>query len=560
MSNRTEFSFQPGQPTIALSRVFEAPHRRVFEAWTQPEQVRRWYNLQGLKLSECEIDLQAGGKWRLVFSGPQGRAHSISGVYHEVAPPHRLVHSYWHDDAPHFEATETLEFRENGESTLLTSTLLHKSVESRDAHVRSGMQDRAAQILDSLAEHIESRATDADGAQAEGAAAADAPRQEPARSLSRKTQIPWRSLSAALLVFFLAGGALYGSLSRRAAAGYVTQVVERGPVSRIVAVTGTVEGGEAVQVRAAVSGVIAALYCDVGAKVEAGRLCVQIDARPYQNMIERNKAELAAAERRLEADDARLNSAKAVLERSQDSARQGAATRKTHVGSVSGVAREEERVRRDRREIDRLRAALEAAEDGVRRSRIVAPIDGMVTSRSVAIGQTVKRENETPILTIAPDLTLARVAAHVNAGEMDEMKVGDKASLVADNLPARVFAGEISHVGREGAGQGKVVVSVPNPDLSLAPGMKTTVQIVAAQRDDVIRVPDRALRYSSGPQGARGQAAAPPPGWARLKVLRNDRPESVLVKLGLDDGDYTEIAEGELRLGDKLIVAEHSGN
>ena len=554
MSNRTHFSCQPGQPTIGLSRIFEAPYRRVFEAWTQPEQVKRWYNLQGLKLSECEIDLQAGGKWRLVFKGPQGRTHSISGEYHEVAPPHRLVLSYRHDDAPRFDATETLEFQESGQNTLLTSTLLHTSVDNRDQHVRSGMQDRVAQILDSLADHVESRETEPAGLRDEAGA-----RQSPYAVPSGKAKASRRFLLAGALLLFLAGGGLYWSLGQRAAPGYVTQIIDRGPVSRIVAATGTIEPGDPAQVRAAASGAIAGLYCDAGAKVKAGQLCAQIDERPYQANVERNQAELAAAERRLKLDEAHLDSAKAALERSQAATSQGVAARKALAKSVAAVEREQERIRLAKLEIDRLRAALGAAEDGVRRTRILSPIDGTVASRSVAIGQMVQNEKETPIFVIDPELTLVRVAAHVDTGAIGDIKPGDKASLIVDELPGRVFEGEISEIGREGSGEGQVVINVPNPDLSLAPGMKTNAQIVVAQRDDVIRVPDRALSYSSS--NAEGQnPEAPPPGWARLSLLRDDKPVSILAKLGLDDGDYTEIVEGEVQPGDKLIVEKRSRN
>lgn len=561
MANRTEFTFQPGQASIALSRVFEAPHWRVFEAWTQPEQVKRWYNLQGFTLSHCEIDLRAEGKWRLVFNGPLGREHGVSGEYREVAPPHRLVQSCRHDDAPHLEAVETLEFRDNDGKTLFTSTMVHKSVDNRDKHIRSGMQDGATQILDRLAEHLEGGETEADGVPGENLAAASGRSLGTASGSAVKARADWRLLAAALLVLFLAAEALHWFFGQGAIPRYVTEVVDRGPVSRTVTVAGVVERRADVDVRAVSSGKIRGLYCDAGMKVKAGQLCAKIDSRHYQSLAARNKAELAVAERRLKKDAGRLVLARTTLERNKALAGQGGAASKALNRSVAALEREQSRVTLDRKETDRLRAALQLAEKDVKHTEIISPIDGTVASQTVAIGQTVQSGKGTRLFVIVPNLALVRVAAHVNAAKMGEITLGDKASLTANALHGRVFEGKISRIEQppepEGPTSGEVFIDVPNPDLLLAPGMEMAGQIIASQRVNVIRIPDRAFRYSPSTLGAqRRNPGAPPPGWARLWILREEKAAIVLAKPGLDDGAHTEMVKGDLLPGDRLIVGE----
>ncbi len=146
----------PSDREIVLTRVFDAPRRLVFEAWTKPEHVRRWYGCGGYSLQVCEIDLRVGGAWRYALRAPDGITHTLQGTYREIVPPSRLVYTEQYV-TPGFtsgEAIVTVLFAEHDGMTTLTSSILHASKENRDRHVGSGMESGAGETLDRLAEHL----------------------------------------------------------------------------------------------------------------------------------------------------------------------------------------------------------------------------------------------------------------------------------------------------------------------------------------------------------------------------------------------------------------------
>jgi uncharacterized protein YndB with AHSA1/START domain len=150
----------PTDREIVMTRVFDAPRHLVFEAWTKPEHVPHWWGWRGSTLPVCEIDLRPGGAWRFVLRKPDGKEHAFKGVFREIATPDRLVYTECFDDAsvgsPEWLTTVT--FEEHGGKTKLTSTVLHKSKEARDGHLKAGMESGAAHTLDRLAEYLDVRA------------------------------------------------------------------------------------------------------------------------------------------------------------------------------------------------------------------------------------------------------------------------------------------------------------------------------------------------------------------------------------------------------------------
>lgn len=153
MTNRTQFTIAPGQPTIVLRRVFDAAPHLVFEASTKPEYLARWWGFRDSTLTECQVDLRPGGAWRFVLRMADGSLHGFGGVYREVVPAKRLVYTFHYDGFPDAEAVETITFEQQPEGkTLLTATVLHSSVANRDGHVASGMEAGATESHDRLAE------------------------------------------------------------------------------------------------------------------------------------------------------------------------------------------------------------------------------------------------------------------------------------------------------------------------------------------------------------------------------------------------------------------------
>jgi uncharacterized protein YndB with AHSA1/START domain len=141
----------PTDREIALTRVFDAPRALVFEAFSKPELLKRWFGPRGWSLVVCDVDLRVGGGFRFVLRGPDGREMGMRGVYREIVPPERSVHVESFDDYPG-ESLVTAVFVEEGGKTTMTATILYASQEIRDAVIKSGMEHGAAESYDRLAE------------------------------------------------------------------------------------------------------------------------------------------------------------------------------------------------------------------------------------------------------------------------------------------------------------------------------------------------------------------------------------------------------------------------
>src|SRR5437899_6670570 len=145
----------PTDREIVMTRVFDAPRRLVFDAFSKPELLKRWFGPRGFSLAVCEVDFRVGGGFRFVLRGPDGKDMGMRGVYREIAPPERSVHMESFDDYPG-ESQVTSVFVEQGGKTTFTATVLYPSQEVRDIVLKSGMEHGAAETYDRLAEMLSS--------------------------------------------------------------------------------------------------------------------------------------------------------------------------------------------------------------------------------------------------------------------------------------------------------------------------------------------------------------------------------------------------------------------
>jgi uncharacterized protein YndB with AHSA1/START domain len=145
----------PSDREVVLTRVFDAPRHLVFDAFSKPELLKRWFGPRGWSLVVCEVDLKVGGGFRFVLRGPDGKEMGMRGVYREIVPPERSVHMESYDDYPG-ESQVTAVFVEQGGKTTLTATVLYPTQEVRDAVIKSGMEHGAAESYDRLAELLAS--------------------------------------------------------------------------------------------------------------------------------------------------------------------------------------------------------------------------------------------------------------------------------------------------------------------------------------------------------------------------------------------------------------------
>jgi uncharacterized protein YndB with AHSA1/START domain len=150
----------PSDREVAMTRVFDAPRRLVFKAWTTPELMKRWfYGPEEWRLAVCELDSRVGGKVRFEWRNPEGKSMGLSGVCREVAAPERLVFTeVWDEDWTGGETLVTLVFTEDAGKTTMTQTVLYSSQSARDGALKTGMEHGAAMSYDRLAELLTSMA------------------------------------------------------------------------------------------------------------------------------------------------------------------------------------------------------------------------------------------------------------------------------------------------------------------------------------------------------------------------------------------------------------------
>jgi HlyD family secretion protein len=375
-----------------------------------------------------------------------------------------------------------------------------------------------------------------------------------------------RWVALALLVLLVAAGGVAWWLSGgTAAVHYVTAPATRGNIVRTVTATGTVNPELTIIVGSYVSGVIQSLSCDYNTKVRAGQVCATIDGRPYQSVVDQAQANLDVAKAQLEKDKANLVYTKINAERRKLLVSQQSESKDVADLAQNAYDQALAQIGLDQATIEQHQALLDAANINLGYTKIVSPVDGTVVSRNVTQGQTVAASFQTPTLfLIATDLTKMQVDTNVSESDIGGIKQGDKSTFTVDAYPTRVFEGIVTQVRQSPQTVQNVVtydavVSVPNIDLALKPGLTASTRIVVDQRTDVLRVPNQALRYAPG-----GVVAASSPGRSAKEslvwVLRNGKPVSLAVVPGLDDDNFTEIVSGDLRAGDQVIVSATSAS
>lgn len=375
----------------------------------------------------------------------------------------------------------------------------------------------------------------------------------PAGPRFRKPWLIGGLLSLALLAVI---GVAWWLATAEAPVRYTTALVTRGAVTRAVTATGTVNPVLTIIVGAYDSGVIQDLQCDYNTQVKKGQICATIDPRPYQTVVDQNKANLAVAKAQLEKDKANLAYTKLGLDRAAKLVQTKAVSQDTYDNAKSTYDQALATITFDEATIQQRQAALDAAQVNLDYTNIVSPVDGTVVSRNVTVGQTVAASFQTPTLfLIATDLTKMQVDTNVSESDIGGVKDGNKSTFTVDAFPKRTFKGAVNQVRQspqtvQNVVTYDVVVGVDNSDLALKPGMTAATRIVIDQRDDVIRVPSQALRFSPG--GASAATQGQPQVW----VLRDGQPVAVPVTTGLDDDSFTEIVKGELKPDDRVIVAE----
>jgi HlyD family secretion protein len=373
-----------------------------------------------------------------------------------------------------------------------------------------------------------------------------------------------KSWPFAVLAIAIAAAAVPGYFywARAPQTSYITAQVSRGPIVRTVSATGTVNPVTVVQVGTSVSGPIQAIYADFNSAVKAGQLIAKIDPRTFTFQVEQARAALENGKSQLAKDRADRAYKMVTYRRDIYLRRERAVSQDVVDDAKSAYLMADAQVELDEAAINQQQAALHQAEINLNYTNIVSPVDGVVVSRNVDVGQTVAASFQTPTLfLIARDLTMMQVDANVSESDVGYVRTGQAASFRVDAFPERDFNGAVRQIRQapitvENVVSYDVVINVANPELVLKPGMTAIVTIATARRDNVIRVPITALRFSPRRLDASARAIGQSEQGSakRVWVLKGSRLVPVPVTTGLDDGTYVEVVGGDLHPGDEVVT------
>lgn len=395
-----------------------------------------------------------------------------------------------------------------------------------------------------------------------------------------------------------------------------TATVDRGDVVATVGATGTVEAVSTVQVGTQVTGTIWKLYADFNSQVQKNQVVARLEPSLFESRLTEAKANLASADANRERARVGVEDTRRKLVRAKELADKDLLPKSELDVAQLAFESAEAQLKSAEAQLQQSSAAVEQATVNLEHTVIRSPINGVVISRNVDVGQTVAASLQAPTLfTIAEDLSKMRVVASVDEADVGSLKLGEKATFRVDAFPEDNFEGRISQVRLAPIVVQNVVtynalVEVDNRDLKLRPGMTANVTFEVARHDGVLRIPNAALRYrpspellaprdatASGgsadahagaeggrrrwqggeghppPQGAGsgtrvrrpegGEAAKPagpagpggPPGRNSLFVVQPDgKLRPVPIRIGLTDGSYTEIAWGRVEEGDRVAT------
>lgn len=344
----------------------------------------------------------------------------------------------------------------------------------------------------------------------------------------------------ALAVWLLSGGKKEETIT------FDTAAVAPANIMNSITATGTIEPVTSVTVGTQVSGIVSKLFVDYNSVVKKGQVIAELDKTNLMSQLNTAKTQLATAQSQLNYQTANYKRYKTLFEKGLVAADDFDNAKLSYTQAKEQVASAKEEVQR--------------AQTNLGYATITSPIDGVVLSKSVEEGQTVAASFSTPeLFTIAQDLTNMQVVADVDEADIGDVKEGERVSFTVDAYPDDTFEGEVKQVRQEATTTNnvvtyEVVISAPNADLKLKPGLTANVTIYTAERKGVLSVPSKALRFTPQKETV-GKMKIVDVANAKNKVWTIEGNSIVAhkVNIGMTDGTNTQIVGG-IAEGTKVVT------
>lgn len=396
----------------------------------------------------------------------------------------------------------------------------------------------------------------------------------------------WRFRLAILVAIAViaAGAFLYWQLQQNdtASSGYVTEPAQSGDITVLVTATGTVEPTTTVDISSELSGTITSVEVDFNDPVTNGQVLAKLDTAQLEATVAHGRANIAAATARVTQAETTLTETSQARDRAQALGNRGFTTQEAMQAATAAYDRAEAALEIANADLAVARADLKVSEANLVKACICSPIDGIVLSRHVDKGQIVAASFEAPVLfTLAEDLRRMELRVDVDEADIGQVTVGDLATFSVEAWRDRTFPAEISALRYaprtiDGVVTYEAVLSIANEDLALRPGMTAVADITVERVEDVLRIPNAALRFAppvehpetdQGGSGLLGMlfrdapSSAPStanvetrPGQREIWLLRDGAAVQIQIATGVTDGVMTQVLGGDLKDGDLVIT------
>lgn len=356
----------------------------------------------------------------------------------------------------------------------------------------------------------------------------------------------WMLIIACVVVLAAIVYALTGGKKEAPVMDYETARVEKATIGNSVTATGTIEPVTKVEVGTQVSGIIDKIYVDYNSVVHKGQIIAELDKTNLMSELNSAKSNLAGAKSDLDYQRANYKRVKALYDKELVSGNE--------YDTALLSLRQAESTYAQRKE------AVSKAQTNLGYAIITSPIDGIIISKAVEEGQTVAASYSTPTLfTIAQDLTDMRVIADVDEADIGEVEVGQRVSFTVDAYPGETFEGKVTQVRLEATTESnvvtyEVVISASNKDLKLKPGLTANVTIFTLERNNIVSVPTKALRFTPTKEMLNpGEKIEDCQGAHKVWVREGKTLKAYAVKTGITNGTRTQIVSG-VKEGAEVIV------
>ncbi|MFO7543793.1 MAG: efflux RND transporter periplasmic adaptor subunit [Thiobacillus sp.] len=392
-------------------------------------------------------------------------------------------------------------------------------------------------------------------------------------------------LGGALAVIAGAAWLAFYSGEEAAAPQYKTDQAAIGTLVVRVSATGNLQPTNQVDVGSELSGIVDKVFVDDNAQVKKGDLLARLDLSKLQDAVVKSRANVASADAQVRQAQATIAETRSNLARMKQVAELsgGKVPSQSEMSTAEANLKRAEASRASAQaSVSQARASLQSDQTNLAKANIRSPINGVVLARKVEPGQTVAASFQAPVLfTLAEDLSKMELQVDVDEADVGQVEVGQKATFSVDAWPGRQYNAVITRVGygsqvKDGVVSYLTVLEVKNEDLSLRPGMTGTAEITTLTRENVLLVPNAALRFTPETAGATQKKSSRsvisalmprPPRQApkaretardgrtpRVWVLRDGQPAPLEVKTGATNGRVTEITRGELKAGMEIIT------